>query len=91
MTLQPGKKTSATHILLNISRTKWSQTVIFGQLIKYNLKNILRAKSYTKWGGETFARPFSKISKLSVSLDQKSNVLYSLFLSFSKLRVIDRY
>ena len=42
----------------------------FGQLIGYNTKNIFLEKSYTKHGGDTFPRPFSKNSKLSLSLDQ---------------------
>ena len=31
----------------------------FGQLIKYNMRNIFIEKSYTKYGGETSPRPFS--------------------------------
>ena len=50
------------------------------QLIKYNMRNIFLEKSFTKCGGETIPGPFSKKSKLSVSLDQYSKVLYSLFL-----------
>ena len=42
----------------------------FGQLIEYNTGNIFVKKSYTKCGGEAFPKRFSKISKLSVSLDQ---------------------
>ena len=44
----------------------------FGQLIEYNMKNTFVEKSYTKCGGETIPRPFSKKSKLCISLDQKS-------------------
>ena len=65
-----GEKTIAIHILLNISRSKGIQTMKFGQLIEYNMKNIFLEKSYTKCGGETIPRPFSKISKLIVSLFQ---------------------
>ena len=42
----------------------------FGQLVKYNMRNIFLEKSYTKYGGETIPRPFSKESKLTMSLDQ---------------------
>ena len=35
-----------------------------------NMRNIFFEKSYTKPGGETIPRPFSKKSKLSVSLEQ---------------------
>ena len=44
----------------NISRSKWSQTMKFGQLIEYNMRNIFLKKSYPKWGEETSPRPFSK-------------------------------
>ena len=54
----------------------------FGQLIKYNIRNIFLEKLYTKYGGETSPRPFSKKSKLRLSLDQQSKVLYSLFLLY---------
>ena len=42
----------------------------FVQLIEYNMGNIFVEKSYTKCGGETIPRPFSKKSKMSISLDQ---------------------
>ena len=42
----------------------------FGQLIKYNMGHIFVEKSYTKYGGETIPRYFSKKSKLTLSLDQ---------------------
>ena len=51
----------------------------FGQLIENNMRNIFLEKSHTKCDGETIPRPFSKKSKLSVSLDQYSKVLYILF------------
>ena len=31
----------------------------FGQLIEYNMRNIIFEKSYTKYGGEISPRPFS--------------------------------
>ena len=40
VTPQTGKKITAIDILPNISRSKWNQTMIFGQLIKYNIRNI---------------------------------------------------
>ena len=42
----------------------------FVQVIKYNMRNTFLEKPYTKCGGETIPRPFSKKSKLSTSLDQ---------------------
>ena len=57
-------------MLTNISRSKGNQVMKFGQIIDYNMRNILLNKSYTKCGGETIPRPFSKKSKLSIFLDQ---------------------
>ena len=58
------------HILTNISRSKGNQTMIFGHLIEYDMRTVFLEKSYTKCGGETTPRPFSKKSKLSIYLDQ---------------------
>ena len=42
----------------------------FGKLIENNMRNIFLEKPYTKCGGETTPRPFSKKSKFSLSLVQ---------------------
>ena len=68
MTLYPGKLTIAIHILTN-ALSKGNQ-MKFGQLIEYNMRHIFLEKSCTKSGGEIISRPFSKKSKLSISLDQ---------------------
>ena len=58
-------------MLTNISGSNENQAMKFGQLIEYNnIRNIFLEKSYTKCGGETIPRPFSRKSKLSISLDQ---------------------
>ena len=62
--------TIAIHILPNVSKSKGNQTMKFGQLIEYNMRNIFLKKTYPKCGGDTVHRPFSKKSKLSKSLDQ---------------------
>ena len=62
MSRQPGNLTIAIHMLCNI-RSKDNQTMKFGQLIEYNMKNIFLKKSYTEFGGETSPRPFSEKSK----------------------------
>ena len=69
MTSQPGKLTIAIHILPNISRIKVNQTMKFGQLRQYYMRNIFLEKSYTNCDRETIPRPFSKKSKLSIPLD----------------------
>ena len=70
MTLQPGWQRIAINILTNISRSKGNQAMKLGQLIDYNMGNIFLEKSCTKCHGETILRPFSKKSKLSISMDQ---------------------
>ena len=40
------------------------------QLTEHNIRIIFLEKSYTKCGGETIPRSFSKKSKLNISLDQ---------------------
>ena len=56
------------------------------------MKNIFLEKSYIKCDdGETFPRPFSKKSKLSISLDHFSKALYRMFLLYAKLRAIEKY
>ena len=87
---QPGEQTIAIHILPNISKSKGSQAMKFGQLIEYNMRNIFVEKSYTKCAGETIPRPLSKKSKLSISLDQQCKVLNSLFLLYANLRAIEK-
>ena len=53
-----------------ISRSRVYQTIRFGLLIEYNMRNIFLEKSYIKYGQETIPRQFSKKSKLSISQDQ---------------------
>ena len=43
--LVTGKQIIAVHISPNISRRKGNQTMKFGQLIKYNMRNIFLKKS----------------------------------------------
>ena len=61
-------------ILPNISRCKGNQAMKFGQLIDYNMRNIFFEKWYTKYGGESIPRLFSKKSKLSMDLNQESKL-----------------
>ena len=77
-------------MLPNISRSKGHQTIKVGQLVEWNIRNFFE-KSYTKCGGETSLRPISEKLKLSISLVQKSKVLYSLLLLYDKLRAIEIY
>ena len=79
MTSQPEKHMTAIHKLFNISRSKYNQTMKFGQFIEYNMRNIFLERLCSKCGEETIPSPASKKSKLSISLDQLSKVLYNLF------------
>ena len=75
MMLHTGQQVVAIYTLPNISRSKGNQTMKFGQLITYNMRNIFLEKSYTKCGGEASPRPFDKKTKLSISLDHQSEML----------------
>ena len=57
-------------MLPNSSRSKGNQTMKFGQLVDYNMRNNFPEKSYSKCGGETCPRPFSEKLKLSISPEQ---------------------
>ena len=67
MTSQPGKPAIVIHTFASIAKSKGNQTIKFGQLTEYNTRNIFLEKLYTKCGGKTISRPFSKKPK---SLDQ---------------------
>ena len=71
MTSQPWKQIIAIDTLRNISIIKGNQTMKFGQLIIYDMRNTFLKESQAKCGGETIRRPFSKKTKLSISLDQQ--------------------
>ena len=58
--------------------SKGNRTMKFGQLTECNVRKIFLEKSYSKFGGETSPRPFSKKLTLTISLDQWCKVLYSL-------------
>ena len=61
----------------------------FDPLIEFNMRNIFLEKSWTKCGGKTVPRSLSKKSKLSISQDQWSKLLHSLFSLNAKLRAIE--
>ena len=63
MTSQTRLYTITIHVLPNISRSKGSQTMRYGQLVEYNNKNIFLERSFTKCGGEISSRPFFKKPK----------------------------
>ena len=50
-----------------MSKTKDSETMKFGQLIEYNMRNIFLEKPCTKCGGETSKTFFEKIKNEHIS------------------------
>ena len=52
MTSLAGQQIIAIHILPNILRSKCNQTMKFGQLIEYDMRNLFLEKSYKKCGRE---------------------------------------
>ena len=69
------------HSLPDISRTKGSPTIIFGQLVEYNMRNSFVKK--LKCGGETSSRPFLKNQNWAY-LCQQPEVSYNSFYCMSK-------
>ena len=57
-------------MLSNLSRSKGNQTMKFGQLIEYNMRNNFLKKLCTKCGGKTSPRLFNGKSKMSIFLNQ---------------------
>ena len=57
-------------MLANISRSKDNQAMELGQLIRHNMRKLFLEKLYTKRRKETIPIPFSKKSKLNISLVQ---------------------
>ena len=53
---QTGLQTIAIHLLCNISQSKSSQTLKFGQLTEYDNRNIFLQKLCRKLGKETSFR-----------------------------------
>ena len=44
MTSQAGQQTNVIHMFSNISRNKGIETMKFGQLVEYNMRNIILVK-----------------------------------------------
>ena len=65
MTSQAGTQTITINILPDISKSKWNQTMKFGQFIEYNMKNIFLRNSYRKWGKQTSYKPLFAFLKAS--------------------------
>ena len=66
MTSQTEKQTIPINILLDISKSKNNQTMKFGQVIEYNVRNISFQKSCRKWKRETNSDLFLFFKKLYI-------------------------
>ena len=60
MMSQHGKQTISIHILPKTEQIKGNQTMKYGQLKEYNMRNIFLEKSYAKCIAETTLKPVSK-------------------------------
>ena len=99
---QPGKKTIAIHIFSNISQSKDNQILKFGQLIKYNKRNIFLRHSYRNLGRKTSSKHFLffkealyevKASDLQLSFDifRQPSTWHTTKTNCIKLLLIQRY
>ena len=70
LTSEPEEQYIAIHILSNTPRGKGNHTTKFGQLIKYNSRNI-----FLEVWWKNYPEPFSEKSKSSIALDKKSKLL----------------
>ena len=68
MTSQTGQGIITIHILPNIPRSKSNHAMKFGQLTKYNVRNITLQELCKKWDRETSSRPLVFLIKLYMSL-----------------------
>ena len=66
MTSQTEKQTITINILLDISKSKNNQTMRFGQVIEYSVRNISFQKSCRKWKRETNSDLFLFFKKLYI-------------------------
>ena len=71
MTSQTGIQTITINILPDISKSNDNQTMKFGQLIEYNVRNIVLEQSCRKWSRETSSRRLFVFQKSSTANEQK--------------------
>ena len=94
MTSQTEQQIITIHIFPNISGSKGKHRMKFDQLIKYNLRNIVLEKLYTKNVGETSPKAFfcymSK-SKSTKVLNQMADHLLSLYIKFFFFKKKDKF
>ena len=70
ITSQTGIQIITIHVLSSISRSNGNKTIEFGQLIDYNIKNLLHEKLCTKSDRQPSPRLFFRKYELSIFLNQ---------------------
>ena len=80
MTSHPRQQIIIICTLSNISRSKGNQEMKFCQLIEYNMGNVFLEISYIKCHGEASPRPYDIRSKLTICLDQQSEIYKVIFI-----------
>ena len=83
-----ARPTITINILPNISRRKGIHTMKFGQLVEYNIRKFLLKNHTYNVVQKLVPDHFSKISKLNISLNLQSEVLYRLFIVCSSGRLL---
>ena len=81
MMSQPGLPIIAIHICLNISRSKGNQSMKFGQLIGYNMRNIFVQNHTQNVLEKLFPGPFLK-NQIGVYLWINSLKFYTVCLYY---------
>ena len=86
MTSHPCKQTIGIYTLLNISRSKYNQTMKFSQLIEYNKINIVLQKKWKKWRREPSSTPIFAFLKSFICVVCSLVSIYfdSLILAYDK-------
>ena len=72
-------------IFPNISRSKDNQTMKFGQLIEDNMRKFFLEKRYLNCRGENCFKSVPEKSKLCMSLELHSEILYRLLLLYVRM------
>ena len=83
-----------THTLSSVSRSKGNQTIKFGQLVEYNIRNIFFWKFMPKMWCRNYSQTLfwkMKIDNIYGSRYLWIKVSYSLFNFMSKYRTIEIY
>ena len=80
MTSSVGKQIITIHILPNISRSKGNQTMKFGQLVEYKVKNTFLQKSCKNEPGRLVPDFFCFFKKFYVTQKRVVNTLVSYIL-----------